>query len=182
TLSSHLLEVSIRSAMLPEEQPISVGGDTLLNPHVGKVGCRDLVAKPLVAELVVQQPVVLGFSHWYKLEIIAIGIDCLMFHAEIGRLYDCNLVVWKGEFTKILFMCLCALFEHLQERAGFRTVFLQDPNVHGDSFTGDRGEIQLFVMKYTHRKVDVVDIDRIVGRPVLGRSTIPLFGLCESSV
>src|SRR5690606_29978567 len=113
TLSSHLLEVSIRSAMLPEAQPISVGGDTLLNPHVGKVGCRDLVAKPLVAELVVQQPVVLGFSHWYKLEIIAIGIDCLMFHAEIGRLYDCNLVVWKGEFTKILFMCLCALFEHL---------------------------------------------------------------------
>ena len=67
--------------MFPIKQPIPVGRKALVNPHVSPVAHRNLVAKPFVPQFVVEEPVILHLSHGYKLEVIPIGIDGLVFHS-----------------------------------------------------------------------------------------------------
>ena len=67
--------------MFPIEQPIPISCKAFVNPHVSPVAHRNLVAKPFVAQLVVEEPVVLDFAHGDKLEIVSIGIDGLVFHS-----------------------------------------------------------------------------------------------------
>src|SRR5690606_29755349 len=70
-------KVCLRPSMFPEEKPISVSSDPFLYPKISKVPDGDLVAKPLMTQLVMQQQVVLRFSHRHKLEVVTVGIDCL---------------------------------------------------------------------------------------------------------
>ena len=176
-----LLAVGLRAEARLQVEGLHVGPEALVDPEVGPVVAGHQVGPPLVAQLVVVEPVVVEVR--VAAELVAVGDDALVLHAQVRRLDHAVLVDAEG-IGPAHRLHVREVIEDLLEQGGRAVGALGEvPEGHRVGVPGNALHLARDALVGRDVERDGVVRDRRAGVPVEGASAlVPLRDAGEPAV